>query len=75
LPNRNGYRLYRCEGFVLSFDLRSVDYAEIEQAELVLQVRSSGLGFSALAPDSRFAVYGMEADEWDEATLTWDLAP
>ena len=59
----------------LSFDLGSTDFAHTEEAELLLQVRSSGLGFSALVPDSRFAIYGLEDDSWSESGLLWENAP
>lgn len=61
----------------LTFDLERVS-KPITDAELVLDVEASGLGFSALIPDSRFAVYGIandELDSWEEAQLTWANAP
>lgn len=62
----------------LTFDLKRVDLRQMSRAELVLDVQPSGLGFSALVPDSTFAVYGLtdEAlDHWDESTLNWENAP
>ncbi len=62
----------------LTFDLASVAGEAIDEAELVLDVEPSGLGFSALVPDSRFTVYGLPGnawDEWDEASLVWETAP
>ncbi|MEM1296858.1 MAG: DNRLRE domain-containing protein [Verrucomicrobiota bacterium] len=61
----------------LTFDLENVS-KPISEAELVLDVEASGLGFSALIPDSRFAVYGItdgDLDSWKEEYLTWENAP
>jgi len=61
----------------LTFDL-SLVRSEVRDAELLLDFESSGLGFSTLVPDSKFAVYGLtdeSLDGWDEAALTWDNAP
>lgn len=62
---------------LLSFDLAGVDRAALGSAKLVLKVEPSGLGFSSLVPDSRFAVYGL-VDEavaaWKETDLTWETA-
>lgn len=57
----------------LSFELPTAE--EIRAAELILDVEPSGLGFSALVPDSRFAVFGLAADDWNEAELLWTNAP
>ena len=62
----------------LSFDVAAAREEGFSAAELVLDVEPSGLGFSALVPDSRFAVYGLtddELDSWDESALVWDTAP
>ena len=62
----------------LTFDLAGKEVEAIEDAELVLDVEASGLGFSALVPDSRFEVHGLShgaADLWSEAELKWDDAP
>ncbi len=62
----------------LAFDLANVDARSIAEAELVLDPEPSGLGFSALAHDARFAVYGAidEAlDAWNETALTWETTP
>ncbi len=64
----------------LTFDLASFasQLRGLDDAELVLDVESSGLGFSALVPDSRFAVYGVIADaldSWDESAVRWNNAP
>lgn len=62
----------------LSFDLTGIDLATLTEAELMLDPEPSGLGFSTMISDSRFAVYGLtdEAlDLWDEASLTWAIAP
>lgn len=60
---------------VLTFDLarfRGLD--SLEAARLSLKIESSGLGFSSLVPDSRFAVYGVvdgTLDRWSEENLQW----
>jgi len=63
----------------LTFDLSTPGAGQLEDAELVLDVESSGLGFSALVPDSRFAVYGLTAndalDAWKEGGISWSSAP
>ena len=63
---------------VLTFDLGRVRNLEsLEAARLALKIESSGLGFSSLVPDSRFAVYGVldgKLDRWSEANLQWKNA-
>lgn len=62
---------------LLSFDLAGVDAASLRSAKLALKIESSGLGFSSLVPDSRFAVYGIvdeSAAAWSEESLTWKTA-
>jgi ferric-dicitrate binding protein FerR (iron transport regulator) len=67
--NRQGY---------LAFDLSKFSGHTIEDAELVLTIEPSELGFASFVPDSTFAVYGVlnEAeDTWEENGLTWQHAP
>lgn len=62
---------------LLTFDLSTVDRARMTGAKLVLKIESSGLGFSSLVPDSKFAVYGVagaEAANWSEASILWSDA-
>lgn len=62
----------------VTFDLAGVAADTIEDVELVLDVEASGLGFSALVPDSRFEVHGLSdgaADQWSEEELKWGSAP
>lgn len=62
---------------VLTFDLGSLGAGEIRDARLALKMEASGLGFSSLVPDSRFAVYGIvneEAARWSEDSLLWKNA-
>lgn len=62
---------------LLTFDLRGIDLARVTEARLSLTTESSGLGFSAMVPDSRFAVHAPlhdSWDDWDEADLTWETA-
>ncbi len=67
--NRQGY---------LGFDLGKFAGQQIEDAELVLTIEPSDLGFATLVPDSTFAVYGVtdqSSDDWDEHGLSWKSAP
>jgi ferric-dicitrate binding protein FerR (iron transport regulator) len=62
----------------LSFDLSALAPQTVEDAQLVLQPVPSGFGFSALVPDSRFAVYGLvdeSLDSWSESSVRWNSAP
>lgn len=63
---------------ILTFDLAGHDPSAVQEAQLVLDVKASGVGFSTLVPDSRFAVYGLleeSGDFWDEKTIRWDSLP
>ena len=67
--NRKGY---------IGFDVSRFTMADIEEAELVLSIEPSDLGFATLVPDSTFAVYGLtdeSQDEWEEKGLKWTEAP
>jgi len=67
--NRKGY---------IAFDLSKFAGHKFEDAELVLTIEPSDLGFASVVPDSTFAVYGLtdEAeDAWEENGLTWEHAP
>lgn len=67
--NRKGY---------IAFDLSKFAGRAIEDAELVLTIEPSELGFASFVPDSTFAVYGVtdeSEDGWDENELTWKHAP
>lgn len=62
----------------LSFDLSSISQAQaLQEVQLQLTPQPSGLGFSALVPESHFTVYALAdaADGWLESGLTWDTAP
>jgi hypothetical protein len=62
----------------LAFDLSKFAGRQIEDAELVLTIDPSELGFASFVPDSTFAVYGVidEAeDAWEENGLSWQQAP
>ncbi len=62
---------------LLTFDLSAFTPAQIRDARLALKMESSGLGFSSLVPDSRFAVYGIveeNATDWSEQSLLWENA-
>lgn len=65
------------KGYV-SFDLGKLMTETKEDAELVLSIEPSDLGFASLVPDSTFSVYGLvdeSADGWNENSLTWLEAP
>ena len=67
--NRKGY---------LAFDLSQFSGRQIEDAELVLTIEPSELGFASFVPDSTFAVYGVideNEDTWAESDLSWQNAP
>ncbi|MBL6763734.1 MAG: FecR domain-containing protein [Verrucomicrobiae bacterium] len=62
----------------LTFDLSNMPLRNAVEAELTLDVEPSGLGFSALVPDSRFSVYGLlddSLDNWAESEVIWNGAP
>lgn len=62
----------------LGFDLSSFNGDEVLDAELVLAIRSSGLGYASLVPDATFTVYGLldqSQDDWSEKMLQWENAP
>ena len=67
--NRKGY---------IAFDLSKFSGRKIEEAELVLTIEPSELGFASFVPDSTFAVYGVldeSEDTWEEGGLSWQHAP
>lgn len=61
----------------LAFDLAKLN-GVIAEAELVLNLEPSDLGYGALVPDADFRVYGVideSEDEWSETGLRWENAP
>ncbi len=61
----------------LAFDLAKIQ-GRIAEAELVLHLEPSELGYASLVPDAVFTVHGLtdEAeDDWAEDSLTWQNAP
>jgi len=63
---------------VIAFDISQTTVANVKEAQIVLDPKPSGYGFSSLVPDSRFAVYGItdeSLDEWNENELRWDTLP
>lgn len=62
---------------LVTFDLAEFVDRRIEDVEFTLDVEASGLGFSALVPDSLFEVYGLkdDADAWSEAEMRWADTP
>ncbi len=63
---------------IVTFDLEDLATAGIAEAELVLDPEPSGLGFSVMVLEARFAVYGVTdegADKWSESELSWTNLP
>lgn len=63
---------------VISFDVSQVATRNVAEAQVVLDPEPSGFGFSALVPDSRFALYGItdeSLDGWDDNAMRWDSTP
>jgi ferric-dicitrate binding protein FerR (iron transport regulator) len=62
----------------IAFDLAKFQGQEKTDAELVLNIEPSDLGFASLVPDSTFAVYGLadeDQDTWNEHSVQWQQAP
>jgi len=62
----------------LSFDIGQIRTGEVSDAELVLNIEPSELGFGSYVPDSEFTVYGLtdeSGDMWNEESLVWENAP
>ena len=62
----------------IAFDLSRFAGKQIADAEFVLHIEPSDLGFASLVPDAVFAVYGLtdeSQDEWTEDGLNWNAAP
>ena len=62
----------------MAFDLSRFKGSRIAEAEFVIQVEPSDLGFASLVPDAVFAVHALTdetQDQWDEAKLSWSKAP
>jgi ferric-dicitrate binding protein FerR (iron transport regulator) len=64
---------------IVTFDVSEIRTAKVEEAQLVLDPEPSGMGFTAMIPDSRFAVYGVTeyagVDDWNEFAMTWETLP
>lgn len=63
---------------VISFDVSQVATRNVAETQVVLDPEPSGFGFSALVPDSRFALYGItdeSLDGWDDQEMRWDSTP
>lgn len=61
----------------LAFDLSKLS-GSVAEAELVLHLEPSDLGYGSLVPDATFEVYGLtdeSEDEWPEDVLSWSSAP
>ncbi len=62
----------------LAFDVSGMDLTSVSDAELVLNIEPSDLGFASLVPDSEFTVYGLtdeSGDGWNEKSMKWEVAP
>ncbi|HSI14956.1 MAG TPA: FecR domain-containing protein [Chthoniobacter sp.] len=63
---------------VVTFDVSQIPTARAGEAQIVLDPVPSGFGFSALVPDSHFAVYGItdeSLDGWNEKGMKWTTLP
>jgi hypothetical protein len=61
----------------LGFDLSKLG-GKVAEAELVLHLEPSELGYGSLVPDATFSVHGLTdeaGDEWNESGLHWSNAP
>lgn len=61
----------------LGFDLSKIS-GRIAEAELVLHLEPSELGYASLVPDAVFTVHGLTEegeDDWTEDSLCWNNAP
>lgn len=61
----------------LAFDLSKL-HGRVAEAELVLHLEPSDLGYASLVPDAVFTVHGLieeSEDDWPEDGLRWDRAP
>ena len=59
----------------LAFDVSGMDLTSVSDAELVLNIEPSDLGFASLVPDSEFTVYGLtdeSGDGWNEKSMKWE---
>lgn len=62
----------------MAFDLSRFRGKQITDAEFVIHVEPSELGFASLVPDATFTVYALTdetQDSWSEETLKWSAAP
>ncbi len=67
-----------CRVGYLSFDMSGIDISSVADAELVLNIEPSDLGYASLVDDSEFTVYGLldgETDFWSEDGMKWETAP
>lgn len=65
------------KGYV-AFDLSKFAGHKFTDAEFVLTIEPSDLGFASVVPDSSFQVYGLtdeSEDAWEENGLTWEHSP
>ena len=63
---------------IITFDVSQIDKRKVLEAQLSLEQVPSGFGFSALVPDSVFAIYGISdetLDSWEERSLRWNETP
>jgi len=63
---------------IVTFDVSQIPTANVGEAQILLDPVPSGFGFSALVPDSRFAIYGItdeSLDTWDEKEMRWAALP
>lgn len=62
----------------MAFDISRFKGKEIQEAEFVINVEPSDLGFASLVPDATFRLYVLtqeDQDHWRESQLSWKNAP
>ncbi len=62
----------------MAFDISRFKDKQILEAEFVINVEPSDLGFASLVPDATFSVYALtseDQDDWLESELSWRNAP
>ena len=72
-----GFEGYSRKGY-FAFDLSQLVNKPASNAQFILTLRPSGLGFASHVPDCQFTVYGLmdeSLDDWSAESLSWSSAP
>lgn len=62
----------------VAFDLSAFGGRRVAEAEFVLHIEPSDLGFASLVPDATFTIHALTdetQDDWQEDSLSWAAAP